>query len=568
MHYLALACDYDGTLARHGAVAAETIAALQRVQRSGRKLLMVTGRELPDLERVFPELDLFDCVVAENGALLYIPKTREEMALCEAPSPDFIRRLAEKGVQPLSAGRCIVATNEPYEKLVLETIQETGLELQVIFNKGAVMVLPSGINKGTGLAKAAKHMGLSLRNIVGIGDAENDHAFLNACECSAATANALETLKQRADVVTLGANGAGVRELIAALVDTDLGNLGMPSERQAILLGKDVDGNTLNLPPYGSCILVAGPSGSGKSTVATAIVERLQARGYQFCLVDPEGDFGGFPESISVGNQDQKPDLDEFVQLVDKFENTVINLLGVPLADRPELFAACLARIQELRVRVGRPHWVLLDEAHHLLPHSWRPDSVAIPQVLDSAILITVHPDHISRAALEAADTILAVGDEPQKTIAAFCSAVGEPLPPFPEDLRLEKLEVLAWFRGKGRAPMRVRVEPGNAERRRHRRKYALGDIHEKSFYFRGPGKKLNLRAQNLAMFLQMAEGVDDATWMYHLRQGDYSQWVREAIKDDELADSIRKVEQDNLSPGESRSRIKEAIERQYTSAT
>src|SRR6185437_5598618 len=104
MHYLALACDYDGTLARHGAVAAETIAALQRVQRSGRKLLMVTGRELPDLERVFPELDLFDCVVAENGALLYIPKTREEMALCEAPSPDFIRRLAEKGVQPLSAG--------------------------------------------------------------------------------------------------------------------------------------------------------------------------------------------------------------------------------------------------------------------------------------------------------------------------------------------------------------------------------------------------------------------------------------------------------------------------------
>jgi HAD superfamily hydrolase (TIGR01484 family) len=567
MHYFALACDYDGTLAHHGVVAKETIAALERVRNSGRKLLMVTGRELPDLKHIFPALELFDCVVAENGALLYLPKTRQETSLCEGPSRDFVQRLTQKGVQPLSVGHCIVATHEPYEKLVLETIQETGLELQVIFNKGAVMILPSGINKGTGLARATREIGLSLRNIVGVGDAENDHAFLAACECSVAVGNALDTLKERADIVTLGENGAGVRELIGALLGSDLTQLGIPAQRRGILLGNDVKGSAVNLPPYGSCILIAGPSGSGKSTVATAIVERLYECGYQFCLLDPEGDFEAFLDSISVGNQQQKPDLQEFVHLLENFDNTVVNLLGVPLADRPEMFAACLARVQELRARIGRPQWLIVDEAHHVLPHSWRPDAITAPQVLDSSILITVHPDHLSGAVLESVDTILAVGNEPQKTIAAFCSSIDESLPPVPADWKLDELEVVAWFRRKEGGPMRVRVEPGTAERRRHRRKYALGDIHENSFYFRGPEGKLNLRAQNLTMFVQMAEGVDDSTWMHHLQQGDYSRWVRDAIKDEQLGSEIREIEVAGLSPQESRARIKEAIERQYTSA-
>ena len=48
----------------------------------------------------------------------------------------------------------------------------------MIFNKGAVMILPSGVNKATGLAAALEELGLSPHNVVGVGDAENDHAFL------------------------------------------------------------------------------------------------------------------------------------------------------------------------------------------------------------------------------------------------------------------------------------------------------------------------------------------------------------------------------------------------------
>ena len=110
MFFIALAADYDGTLARDGCVDAATIEALKEVRRSGRKLILVTGRDLPDLQRAFPELELFDLVIAENGALLFNPAKKEETPLAEPPSPAFVQRLQELGVSPLAVGRTIVAT--------------------------------------------------------------------------------------------------------------------------------------------------------------------------------------------------------------------------------------------------------------------------------------------------------------------------------------------------------------------------------------------------------------------------------------------------------------------------
>lgn len=161
MYVMALATDYDGTLADYGAVRPETLETLKRLKESGRKLLLVTGRELPDLKSVFPEIDVFDKVVVENGALLYTPETGEERLLAPSPPEAFIERLKEKGVDRMSVGRSIVATWEPFQTAALEAINELGLELEIIFNKGAVMVLPTGVNKATGLKAALKEMGLS-----------------------------------------------------------------------------------------------------------------------------------------------------------------------------------------------------------------------------------------------------------------------------------------------------------------------------------------------------------------------------------------------------------------------
>jgi hydroxymethylpyrimidine pyrophosphatase-like HAD family hydrolase len=222
MRYQILATDYDGTLAHDGRVDASSIAALEKLLATGRRVVLVTGRDLPDLLGIFPQLNLCEWVVAENGALLYHPATRMEKPLAEPPSDRFLRALQSRGVAPVSVGRVIVATWEPHQHAVLDVIRDLGLELQVIFNKGAVMVLPAGINKATGLTAALQEMGLSAHNAVGIGDAENDHAFLRLCEFAAAVANALPAVKETVDLVTAGDHGAGVIELIEELVANDL----------------------------------------------------------------------------------------------------------------------------------------------------------------------------------------------------------------------------------------------------------------------------------------------------------------------------------------------------------
>jgi hydroxymethylpyrimidine pyrophosphatase-like HAD family hydrolase len=222
VRYLVLCTDYDGTLACAGRVAEETDRALAELRQTGRKLVLVTGRELPDLLRVYPHPELFDRIVAENGGLLYQPATREEVPLAEPPPLAFVEALRRRGVSPLSAGRVVVATREPNQGRVLETIAELGLELQITFNKGAVMVLPAGVNKATGLVRALEELGLSPRNAVGVGDAENDHAFLASCECAVAVADALPAIREHADLVTAASCSGGVAELARRLARDDL----------------------------------------------------------------------------------------------------------------------------------------------------------------------------------------------------------------------------------------------------------------------------------------------------------------------------------------------------------
>jgi HAD superfamily hydrolase (TIGR01484 family) len=222
---LVLACDYDGTLAHDGVVHAATAAALDRFRASDRRLVMVTGRELPDLQSVCQVLDRFEWIVAENGALLYRPADHFSRLLCASASAELAQKLAEARAQPLSVGRAIIATREPYEGLLIKLIKELGLELQVVFNKGAVMVLPTGVNKATGLRIALQEMKVDPRQVVGIGDAENDHAFLAMCGAGVAVANALPVLKERAEIVTQGERGAGVVELINRILATDLAEI-------------------------------------------------------------------------------------------------------------------------------------------------------------------------------------------------------------------------------------------------------------------------------------------------------------------------------------------------------
>lgn len=240
MRFLVLATDYDGTIASEGFVEQKTVAALERLRASGRKLILVTGRHLPDLSTVFSRFDLFERIVAENGGLLYRPATREQKLLSKPPNQRFLTLLRKRKI-PFVPGRTVVASWHPHETAVLDAIRDLGLDLQVTLNKGSIMVLPSGVNKASGLAATLQELNISTHNVVAVGDAENDHAFLRAAECGVAVANALPALKEHADIVLSAPEGTGVIELIDELISNDLARLDSAALRGSASLGHCID---------------------------------------------------------------------------------------------------------------------------------------------------------------------------------------------------------------------------------------------------------------------------------------------------------------------------------------
>jgi energy-coupling factor transporter ATP-binding protein EcfA2 len=499
--------------------------------------------------------------------VLYRPGTREHTVLAPPIPPAFIDELRRRGVPELSFGDSIVGTVRPHELTVLEVIRDLGLELQVIFNRDAVMVVPSGINKATGLEAALLEMGLSPRNVVAIGDAENDHALLNLCEYAVAVANAVPMLKEIADWVTTAADGNGVVEIIDELVKHDLRMPPFSASRRNILVGTKETGEEVSIPATGLNVLLAGSSGSGKSTLATGMLERVIEQRYQFCVIDPEGDYEGFSGAVMFGTSQRGPGMTEIVTALESPDtNLVVNLVGLPLQDRPAFFLALLPALQERRAKSGRPHWILVDETHHLLPREWQPVQAILAQELTGMIYVTVHPDHVAKSVLQTVDVLFALGDDPMGTISRFCEALGLPVPEA-APLALAHGEAVFWDRRSPELPCKLHIAPCEADRQRHRRKYAEGELPaDRSFFFRGPENALNLRAHNLIIFMQLADGVDDDTWMHHLRRGDYSRWMAEGIKDPHLADAVRRVEQEpSVGAERSRQAIRSAIEERYT---
>jgi hydroxymethylpyrimidine pyrophosphatase-like HAD family hydrolase len=220
MQFRALATDYDETLAHLARVDDATLDALRRWKASGRRVILVTGRRFDDLQQVFPRYEVCDAIVAENGALLWLPAAGPSpRLLAEPPSRAFLARLHEEGV-PFVAGEVIVATEQPHDAAVLRAIRDLRLPLQIIYNKQAVMVLPVEIDKASGLRAALAALDLSAKDTVALGDAENDVCLLAAGGLGVAVANALPELKRCASLVTRGESSRGVVEVIEQVLRT------------------------------------------------------------------------------------------------------------------------------------------------------------------------------------------------------------------------------------------------------------------------------------------------------------------------------------------------------------
>ncbi len=463
----------------------------------------------------------------------------------------------------------IVATSMPHDGTVLSAISDLGLEHQIIFNKGEIMILPPGTNKGTGFAAALRDMQQSPRNAVAVGDAENDNAFLSLAECSVAVANALPMLKEHADLTTTHSAGAGVAELIEHLLSNDLADLTASVDRHAIPLGTSQDGEMLAIPPRDTSILIAGSAGSGKSTVLAGLLERIADAGYQYVVIDPEGDHDVLPHGIPIGSELQPPDITDVISLIERSgQNTIVSLLGIELGDRPTYFARLFGALEQTRIRRGRPHWIAIDEAHHVLP-AWQSDSSSVlnGQMPSQTIYATVDPAHISQSVLQSVTTLIVTGLDAWATIDTFCAALGEEPPAHGTDVP-GRDQALTWIRGQGGKPVLTDIIPTRTMHRRHRRKYDRGDMDiAHAFHFRVQPGSEPLVASNLVQFQHLIAQLDDETWLYHLQRGDFYRWFEEVIKDHELAVEARRGEVFVATASkQSRDIIRKAIQRRYTS--
>jgi hypothetical protein len=425
------------------------------------------------------------------------------------------------------------------------------------------MVLPSGVNKATGLAVALAELQLSPHNVVGVGDAENDHAFLKACGLSVAVANAIPAVKETAELVTKGARGEGVEELIGELIEHDQDFAG--GRRNGIVVGHSKKNERpVELRPL-DVVLIAGKSGLGKSSLAIALTERFLEKKFQFCVFDPEGDYEGLDGAVLLGNADTPPHETQVLELLGKPENNiVISTLALKVEERPGFFAKVMPKLSDLRARTARPHWLIIDETHHLLPASRDSQSLALTKDLPGSIMVTVHPEAVAKDILAATTVVLALGEDGNDIVKVFCKQAGIKRP---ERVPISDEDVLFWRPQSGKPPRPIITRKRQQAHKRHTRKYAEGELPEDaSFYFRGPDGKLKLRAQNLTIFLQIAEGVDDRTWKHHLKAGDYSRWFRKQLKDKKLAKEVAAIEEaEKLPASESRKLISEAVRRRYT---
>jgi len=398
MRYVALAAGFDGTLARDGRCDERCIEALRALAATGRKLILVTGRELRELLEIFPESRLFDYVVAENGAVMHRPATRESEILAQAPPEILLQELHRRHVTPLTVGSSIVRTVQANEAEVSAALRKLQLDFQLVTNPGALMMLPAGVNKASGVWAALRELGVSRHNLVAIGDGENDLALFEFAEHAVAVQNADALVKRVANRTTQGAYCDGFLELARALIATDLADA-VP--RHKVSVGVREDGKAVEITPCHDSVLVHGPDGSGKAALCNRLLEQFLASSYQCCVIGAE--VGGLRvpgEVATFGDAYEVPRLTDILSALDQPTASVaINLAALAVETRPVFTDALLVQLQALHDRLGRPHVVLINPAHSFLTDGAIASSARLAEV--TMIYSTAEPERLPAQILD-----------------------------------------------------------------------------------------------------------------------------------------------------------------------
>ncbi|PDV98824.1 DUF5752 family protein [Candidatus Chloroploca asiatica] len=561
MHLSILASDLDGTLAEHGHVASATWQALRKAKQAQKTLILVTGRSLATFAPDGPFAEVFDAIVAENGAVIYLPRQDSVILPFGRLQQGLLERLLALPI-PLEHGMALVATHVPHDQPIIEVLRECGGGASIEYNLGSVMVLPQGATKGTGLAFVLRELGLSLHNVVACGDAENDLSLLQASELAVAVANATPELKATADLVLDKPSGAGMRQLLGQLIDGTLPARPMRPERQ-LALGYQLGQQPFHLDPWhlvDRVWSIGGASGSGKSWLAGLLAEELIAQGYQVVVIDPEGDYrslAALPHTMLVGSQNSHQQrVGDAITLCEYGNaNLIVDLSSMEQEARNDYLERLLRELLDLRIRRSRPHWILLDEIQQSYP-AWKSPYTGTVQALmagGGVAMVSYRPSLIARPLLEAVQVWAITNTTTPEDLALFDELLGNT-----PNWAHTRMQIPALPRGHayladlGPTPMHGAASEHNIIFRtglrrmphiRHLHKYVTVPLpRNKWFVFRDETGTMHGTAANLAEFRLLIGRVPIATLEYHLYRNDFAYWLTDSLHDAELSRQMRKI--------------------------
>jgi hydroxymethylpyrimidine pyrophosphatase-like HAD family hydrolase len=514
--FQAVAVDFDGTLTSRGEVSAKALDAIDQARRNGLVVVLITGRIGAELQAEFGHVaERVDALVLENGAVTVIDGTTH--ALSAPVESGFDDALTDRGV-PYRRGQVLLAIDGEHAATVAEVIGQLGLDCQIIHNRGALMVLPAGVTKGTGLGAVLTELNLSAHNTIAIGDAENDLSLFGIAEIGVAVADAIPSVRQHADLVLDEPDGYGVVDLLTGPYLSGARRWCPP--RRWIDIGTFEDATPTQIPGSQGRILVTGPAGAGKSYLTGLMAEQWILAGYSVLVIDPEGDHLELRELNQVQIVDARrylPEPSELVTMLGPYTSMVVDLSALAEPNKIDYLHRLRPAAEAHREQHGFPHWVIYDEAHLL-----GTDEQARWVRRGGYVLSSFAPKSLPANELDSSDVMLKLTDT-----SASAQVTARPL----------------W-----RASVRFGSGPSRpftiAERRtahvRHRHKYA--DVflpQERRFHFRATDGHHLAAAGSMHDFRTALAHLDPQALQYHLERGDFSRWLDDTIADRDLAAQV-----------------------------
>ncbi|MDP3971853.1 MAG: HAD hydrolase family protein [Candidatus Nanopelagicales bacterium] len=554
LYFRAVALDFDGTLTEHGQRPAPgVLAAMKRTRDAGYAVILVTGRIIDELRQVFADFaDHFDAVVAENGAVLQVGGMKRLLA--DPVSNELARALRDHGAG-IRCGDVLMACGAQAGPTAVEQIRRLGLDSQLVYNRSELMIMPAGVTKGTGLIEALNELDISPRNVIAVGDAENDLALLHEAELAVAVANSVESVRARADLVTDRPNGSGVRELLDGPVVQS--GRKILSERRRVQLGIDDQGDWVEIPAAQINLLICGDSGSGKSRLAGLFAERLISLGYCILVIDPEGDHLGLArlrDTIRYSAADRAggglpPPARVVGTLRERLTSVVLDLSGLREPARSEYLTELGLEVSLQRMSYGLPHWVVTDEAQDA-PDCVMPTARIPTQSNWGYALVSWQPNRLDAQTLRELDAVCAVaGSRPPSpeiidVVATVCRLAPETVS---ETLRSMKAgQAFLGALPSVARPAVFTIADRITQHVRHWHKYVTQPLTpERWFYFRDEQDVLRGTAANLTELHRILATCDSGVIRHHAANGDLSSWMRAVFQDDQLAEVLVGFERD-----------------------